>query len=71
MNNSFLLNAAEVADLTGYQKPNAQFRWLEREGFPFLIGGDGRPKVLRELVVRRLGGTAHEKQRPAPQLRLT
>ena len=71
MSDSFLLSAAEVAELTGYQKPNAQFKWLEREGFPFLIGGDGRPKVLRELVVRRLGGSAHVKPRTEPQLRLT
>ncbi len=71
MNDSFLLNAAEVAELTGYQKPKAQLRWLEREGFPFLVGGDGRPKVLRDIVVRRLGGVTHEKPRPLPQLRLT
>ncbi|MND86655.1 hypothetical protein D3C80_786300 [compost metagenome] len=66
-----LLTADEVADLTGYQQPTAQVGWLVENNLSYLLGGDGKPKVLRALVVRRLGGEA-ESGPPArePQLRL-
>lgn len=63
------LSAEEVAELTGYQKPSAQVRWLEAERFGFVVGGDGQPKVLREVVLSRLGSTKPNKK--APALRLT
>lgn len=59
----------EVADLTGYQKPSAQIRWLEAEKFGYVIGGDGQPKVLRDVVLSRLGSTKANKK--GPVLRLT
>ena len=59
----------EVADLTGYQKPSAQIRWLEAERFGYVVGGDGHPKVLREVVLSRLGSTKAIKK--GPVLRLT
>lgn len=65
----FLLTSDEVMDLSGYSKPSAQNRWLEQNGLPFLIGGDGRPKVLRNVVERRLGAEPTVKARE-PQLRL-
>ena len=49
-------------------KPSAQVRWLKAEKIAHIIGGDGKPKVLRDLVVARLGGAAQT--RPEPQLRL-
>ncbi len=51
------LSGAELRDLTGYQKPSAQKRWLEAQAISFLVGGDGLPKVLRSVVVARLGGS--------------
>lgn len=63
------MTAQEVADLTGYQKPSAQIRWLTAEKFGFVVGGDGRPKVLRDVVLSRLG--AVKSSRKEPQLRLT
>lgn len=70
MADSLLLTTDEVADLTGYQKPTAQVRWLLDNGLPYLLGGDGKPKVLRSLVVRRLGGeAAKESPEREPQLR--
>lgn len=54
----------EVADLTGYQKPSAQIRWLEAERFGYVIGGDGQPKVLRDVVLSRLGATTKKKREP-------
>ncbi len=59
----------EVADLTGYQKPSAQIRWLQAEKFGYVVGGDGQPKVLREVVLSRLGSVKPNKREP--QLRLT
>lgn len=63
------LSDSEVVELTGYAKPSAQARWLISNGFPFLVGGDNKLKVLRSLVLERLGGnlTLGEKE---PQLRL-
>lgn len=56
MSDSMLLTGEEVADLTGYSQPSAQVRWLMENGIPHMLGGDGKPKVLRSLIVRRLGG---------------
>nr|WP_171049602.1 DUF4224 domain-containing protein [Pseudomonas nicosulfuronedens] len=64
-----VLTAIELVELSGYRKPSAQARWLERNGFPFVMGGDGQPKVLRQAVEGRLGGKLGEKKRE-PQLRL-
>jgi hypothetical protein len=61
------LTDAEVADLTGYQKPSSQIKWLAAEKYGYAVGGDGRPKVLREVVISRLGGVHVRK---GPQLRL-
>ncbi|WP_345890294.1 DUF4224 domain-containing protein [Pseudomonas sp. PDNC002] len=64
-----MLTAIELVELSGYRKPSAQARWLERNCFPFVMGGDGHPKVLRQVVNDRLGGISAEKRRE-PQLRL-
>ena len=63
------LTPEEVADLTGYQKPSAQMRWLTAEKFGFVVGGDGHPKVLRDVVLSRLG--AVRSSRKEPQLMLS
>ena len=66
-----LLTPEEVADLTGYRKPSAQIHWLEAQQIPYLVGGDGRPKVLRSLLIERLGGPLIQpSRRQEPQLRL-
>lgn len=59
----------EIADLTGYQKPSRQIAWLTAEKFGFVVGGDGHPKVLRDVVLSRLGAVKSPKKEP--QLRLT
>lgn len=63
------LTQEEVAGLTGYNRPSAQIKWLKAEGFGFVVGGDGVPKVLREVVVSRLAGAGTKKKEP--RLRLT
>lgn len=62
------LTEEEVAELTGYKRARDQVRWLERERFGFVIDGNGRPKVLREVVMARLGSVSSK--RKEPQLRL-
>lgn len=67
-----LLTPQELTDLTGYQKPSAQMRWLTAQEIPFLVGGDGRPKVLRDTLTARLGSSlATGSRRPEPQLHLS
>lgn len=66
-----LLTPEEVEDLTGYRKPSSQIRWLDAQQIPYLVGGDGRPKVLRAPLVERLGGSVTQPStRQEPQLRL-
>lgn len=56
----------EVADMTGYLRPRDQVRWLQEWKFGYVIGADGKPKVLRQVVLARLGGHA---ERKGPELR--
>ena len=43
------LTQSELIEMTGYQKHQAQQRWLKAQRIPFLIGGDGMPRVMRNL----------------------
>ncbi|NWA24082.1 DUF4224 domain-containing protein [Pseudomonas gingeri] len=61
------LTAEEVAELTGYVKTYAQIKWLRAEKYGFAIDGYGKPKVLRQVVLGRLGGVQLKKE---PELRL-
>ncbi|MHC5351653.1 DUF4224 domain-containing protein [Metapseudomonas furukawaii] len=58
----------ELRAVSGKQKASAQVRWLKSEKIPYIMGGDGKPKVLREKVLERLGGSAQT--RDEPKLRL-
>lgn len=49
------LTDAEIHDLTGYQLPSAQKRWLDKYGWKFEISAFGRPKVLRSYAEQRMG----------------
>ncbi|UQY33549.1 DUF4224 domain-containing protein [Pseudomonas fulva] len=64
------LSQDEVAELTGYARPSAQIKWLKEQGFGYVVGGDGVPKVLREVVLSRLSVSGN-KQKREPRLRLT
>lgn len=65
-----LLSTLEIIDLTGYQRPSAQIRWLKSQKIPYVVGGDGRPKVLRAPLIERLAGTTLAAQKREPRLRL-
>ena len=48
------LSANELADLTGRTRASAQVRWLAGNGLRFVLGADGRPRVLRAEVEGKL-----------------
>jgi hypothetical protein len=60
------LSAFELADLIGC-KPNqrsAMTRWLETNGWPFVIDRNGLPKVARLYRDQKLGIATAEASRP-------
>lgn len=61
-----LLTRDEIADLTERRQAAAQIRWLRDRGWKFEIGGNGRPKVLRAEVEKRMlsgaGGRGRAKE---------
>jgi hypothetical protein len=61
------LTRDEIAELTGYKRPSAQIRWFKAHGWPFEISSLGEPKILRAVVLARLGGSS---QNDEPTLRL-
>lgn len=62
------LTADEIRELTGYTRLQAQLRWLDRHAFPYVLGGDGVPKLLRSYVVLRLGCDPAKQEKPRPQV---
>ena len=63
------LTKDEMAEFTGYERPAAQSRWLHGNSIPFIRGGDGHPKVLRQVVISRLGGQCEPKRNPELRLK--
>jgi hypothetical protein len=62
---SMLLTKAQLAELSGYQRPSAVRRWLISEGIKFLLGADGWPRVHEQEVERFLvGGRAKRVREP-------
>lgn len=61
------LSPEDLSELTGRQTAPAQIRWLREQRIPFLIGADGKPKVLRSTILAMLGGVG---QTVEPRLRL-
>lgn len=58
---NLLLTRDELHELTGYARRSDQIRWLERQGWRFVVGADGRAKVGREYAGAMLGtGPANE-----------
>lgn len=52
------LTAEELRDLTGYQKPAMQKKWLAARAWAYEVNAAGHPKVLRALVEKRMGISA-------------
>lgn len=58
----------EMSELTGYSRHAKQIEWLKQYRIPHLIGGDGKPKVVRDTVLALLGPAKHVSK--GPQLRI-
>ena len=52
------LSETELVELTGYQRSKNQIQWLRGRHWPFELASGGRPRVLRDAVIARLGGSA-------------
>src|SRR4029077_18698438 len=52
------LSETELVELTGYQRRKNQIQWLRERHWPFELASGGRPRVLRDAVIERLGGSA-------------
>jgi hypothetical protein len=59
------LTPDDLRDLTGLRRSSAQIRWLSAQGLRYVLGADGRPRVLRAEVEGRLLS-----KRPAREPRL-
>ena len=60
-----LLTDRELYDLTLYKQAKSQVRMLREWGIPFVVGRDGRPRVLREhLKIVAGGGAARREAEP-------
>lgn len=58
------LTEQELEQLTGRPRAKEQMAWLKDRRYPFEIGDDGKPKVLRSFVIAKLGGAANEPSGP-------
>lgn len=61
---SLFLTTDELKALTGTARPKIAMRWLKREGFVYMVGVDGWPRVLRTAVLARLGEKAPTPSEP-------
>ncbi|HEV2917571.1 MAG TPA: DUF4224 domain-containing protein [Candidatus Babeliales bacterium] len=49
------LSQEDIQELTGYKKTALQIKWLRSNGFKFMIGADGRPRLLLSQLEALLG----------------
>ena len=65
---SIFLSVEELQELTGYQKPALQRRWLMQNGYQFDVRADAHPVVLEAQVRFRqfkdLGEPAKAQEEP-------
>lgn len=66
---ALFLNPEELKEFTGYCGIKKQTEWLRQYRIPYLLGGDGNPKVLHTAVQLMLGGMSHTAPKIEPQLR--
>ena len=62
------LTQSELIELTARKRASGQISWLAQAGLRYVIGADGRPRVLRQEVERAmLGGPVKARD---PQIRV-
>jgi len=52
---SMFISYQDLVELTASKHSAIQARWLRANGFPFILGGDGAPKVVRQTLLDKLG----------------
>lgn len=64
------LRRDDLMELTGYTQRSAVIRWLDANGWPYVVSGlDGWPRVLRQYHDKRMMGektTAAERKAAEP-----
>lgn len=58
------LTIQELSELTGYRRRSGQCEWLDDNGYPYELDKDGKPKVLKSVVLGRIGGEFNESFEP-------
>ena len=62
---NLIMTERELIELTAYKQAKGQVRMLREWGIPFVVGRDGRPRVLREhLKIVAGGGAARREAEP-------
>lgn len=64
------LDDAELEQLTGRSRRQAQIRWLRDHGFAFEVNARGAPVVARRYAEQRLG-VGQQAERPKPDVDLS
>lgn len=49
------LTADELAELTGYPSARGQRRWLDDNGWRYVVARDGSPRVARAYALQQMG----------------
>lgn len=52
---SMFISSHDLAELTTSKHSAIQARWLRANGFSFILGVDGVPKVLRQTLLNKVG----------------
>ena len=63
-----LLTREELAELSGFRRSAEQIKWLSRQGIQFFVARDGRPRVIREALIK--SHSSIHSPRHSPRLRL-
>lgn len=64
---TMFLKKGELVDLTGHERPTIQVRWLRSNGIPFIVGGDGHPKVPKQPLLDKISsGNSESDKTEAP-----
>lgn len=48
------VSLSDIEELTGHARASIQMRWLRSRTIPFIVGGDGHPKVARQTLIGRI-----------------
>ena len=58
------LTPDELRELTGLRRPSSICQWLDNEGIRYIVGRDKWPRVLRSVILVRLGNVTQSSNEP-------